>query len=269
VGRRINAFRYGARYESPEAAALPDWAVWRHTAYATTFEPAVIVYNRRFVPADEVPQTHAAFRELLSTRREKYTGKVTTYDNERSAVGFLFATQDSRAQPRFWELVATLGANAVSLHTSTSAMVERIASGKDYLSYNLIGSYALLRARHDPAIGVVLPADYTLVMSRIALLSRTAAHPNAARLWLDYLLSRRGQSVLASRSKLGSIRSDVTGDGTSDSLRRTLGPSLKAIGAGPTLLVFLDHAKRSEFLRRWRQEVRPVPAPAPGAVPLR
>lgn len=28
---------YATRYKSPEAGSLPDWAVWRDTAYGTTF----------------------------------------------------------------------------------------------------------------------------------------------------------------------------------------------------------------------------------------
>lgn len=244
---------FAVRYKSPEASALPEWSVWRDTAYGITFEPAVFVYNKHFVSGADIPQTHADFMRLLTTQREKYAGNVTTYDIERSAVGFLFATQDSRMQTRFWDLVQALGSNAVELETSTAVMVQRIASGKVYLGYNLIGSYALTRARRDPSIGVVLPKDYTLVMSRIALISKTAAHPNAARLWLDYLLSQRGQSQLSSRSELASIRSDVPGESTAAALRDTLGPRLKAIAVGPALLVFLDRAKQQEFLRHWRQ----------------
>ena len=245
---------FAARYRSPEAASLPEWAVWRDEAYGTTFEPAVFVYSTRFVAPQEVPQTHADFLRLISTQRDKYAGNVTTYDIEKSAVGFLFATQDSRVQTNFWELIKALGADAVELETSTSVMVQRIASGKDYLGYNLIGSYALTRARRDPSIGVVMPSDYTLVMSRIAVISKTASHPNAARLWLDYLLSKRGQTVLSTRSELFSIRSDVAGEFTAATLRKTLGPSLKAIAVGPALLVFLDQSKQLEFLRRWRRE---------------
>lgn len=245
---------FAARYKSPEVPSLPEWAVWRDEAFGTTFEPAVFVYSTRFVALGDVPQTHADFLRLISTQREKYAGNVITYDIEKSAVGFLFATQDSRMQSSFWELIKAMGADALDLETSTSVMVQRIASGKDYLGYNLIGSYALTRARRDPSIGVVMPSDYTLVMSRIALISKTAAHPNAARLWLDYLLSRRGQTVLSTRSELFSIRSDVTGEFTAATLRKTLGPSLKAIAVGPALLVFLDQSKQQEFLRRWRHE---------------
>lgn len=245
---------YATRYKSPEAGSLPDWAVWRDTAYGTTFEPAVFVYNKHFVTGNDVPATHADIVRLLTTQRAKYAGNVTTYDIEKSAVGFLFATQDSRIQTNFWELARALGANAVELEANTSVMVQRIASGKDYLGYNLIGSYALTRARRDPSIGVVLPRDYTLVMSRIALISKAAPHPNAARLWLDYLLSRRGQGLLSSHAELFSIRGDVPGEYTAATLRQQLGSRLKAIAVAPPLLVFLDRAKQQEFLRRWRRE---------------
>ncbi|MFG6487754.1 ABC transporter substrate-binding protein [Roseateles sp. BYS78W] len=245
---------YATRYRSPEIASLPDWAVWRETAYGTTFEPAVFVYNKHFVSGDEVPATHADVVRLLTSQRGKYAGNVTTYDIEKSAVGFLFATQDSRIQASFWELVRAMGADAVELEANTSVMVQRIAAGKVYLGYNLIGSYALTRARRDPSIGVVLPRDYTLVMSRIALITKSAANPNAARLWLDYLLSKRGQTVLSGKSELFSIREDVPGEYTAATLRRELGGRLKAIAVAPPLLVFLDRVKQQEFLRRWRRE---------------
>jgi iron(III) transport system substrate-binding protein len=247
---------HAAAYRSPEAVQLPEWAIWRDMAYGTTFEPAVFAYNKRFVAEGEVPHTHAAFMNLLATRRDKYVGKVLTYDVRRSAIGFLFASQDSRILHGFWDFVKLLGDNAVQFEPETAAMVQRIASGRSYLGYNLIGSYTLARARLDPAIGVVMPTDYTLVMSRIALISRYAPHPNAARLWLDYLLSHRGQTLLAQRAEMFAIRADVAGDLTSGKLRETLGASTKAINVGPALLVYRDQSKHAEFLRRWEQETQ-------------
>ena len=247
---------HAAPYKSPEAAALPEWAVWRDVAWGTTFEPAVFVHSRRYVQGSEIPQTHADFMALLTQRRDKYLGKVTTYDINRSAVGFLFATQDARVLHSWWDLARLLGRNAVQFEPETTAMVERIASGKAYLGYNLIGSYAVARARRDPAIGVVMPTDYTLVMSRIALLSKYAPHPAAARLWLDYLLSARGQNLLAQRAEMPALRNDVQGELTSAHLRLSLGDSMKAISVGPGLLVYRDQAKQGEFLRRWKHETQ-------------
>jgi len=243
-------------YRSPEARFLPDWAVWHDEAYGTTFEPAVFVYNKKLVPADEVPHDHSQFLHLITSRPEKYSGNVITYDIEKSAVGFLFLTQDSLVMPAFWNLLSALGARNVELEANTATMMERIASGKDLIGYNLIGSYALGRAKRDPSLGVVLPRDYTLVLSRVVLIARNAPHPNAAKLWLDYVLSRRGQAILAERSRLFSIRPDVTGEFTAAALAGALGASAHPIAVGSGLLVFLDRAKHQDIVKRWRQAIQ-------------
>lgn len=246
---------YAEAYKSPEARFIPEWAVWHDEAYGTTFEPAVFVYNKKLVPPGEVPQSHSEFLQLISTKPDKYSGNVITYDIEKSAVGFLFLSQDSLAMPEFWKLLGVLGALNVELEANTATMIERIASGKDLIGYNLLGSYALGRAKRDPALGVVLPRDYTLVLSRVILIAKNARHPSAARLWLDFVLSRRGQTVLAERSRVFSIRPDVTGEFTAATLARTLGASSRPIGVGSGLLVFLDKAKHREIIRRWRQAI--------------
>jgi len=244
---------HAATYKSPETPQLPEWAVWRDEAFGTTFEPAVFVYNKRLLAADEVPQSHSDLIRILNAKPAKFRGKVATYDIDKSAVGFLFATQDSRALAAFWNLASALGASNLDLESNTGVMMEHIASGDDLLGYNLIGSYAMTRAKRDPSLGIVLPKDYTLVMSRVLLIAKRAKNPNAARLWTDYLLSKRGQTLLAQRSDLFSIRADVDGEFTAAALTKALGASLYPINVGPGLLVYLDQAKRKEFLKRWQQ----------------
>lgn len=243
--------RHAAAYQSPEAAHLPDWAVWRNEAFATTFEPAVFVYNRKLLEDDAVPHTHADFIRVLRKHPQKFAGKVVTYDIRKAAVGFLFATQDSKTAPGFWSLAKALGASQVRLEPVAESILQRIASGEALLGYNVIGSYAIAKAEPDPSLGVVLPRDYTLVMSRVMLIARNAKHPNAARLWVDYVLSQRGQTLMATKSTLFSIRNDVAGEFTAGALTKVLGPSLRPIAVGPGLLVYLDQAKRRDFLERW------------------
>jgi iron(III) transport system substrate-binding protein len=239
-------------YRSPEAAALPAWAAWHDEAYGTTFEPIVFAYNRRAVSAEEVPQSHADLAGRLTQRQQKFRGKVATFDIESSEVGYLFATQDARINPHFWDNTRMLGALGLDVYNATTKILDRLAAGEDLFAYNVIGSYALARARVDPALGVVLPQDYTLVLSRVAFIARQARHPNAARLWLDYLLSRRGQTVIANESQLFAVRGDVEGRTTAAELSRELGSRLKPIPVGTSLLANLDRATREDFLRRWR-----------------
>ena len=139
-----------------------------------------------------------------------------------------------------WDLLSAMGAFDLKQTASTAIMLEKIASGENLIGYNLLGSYVAVRAQVDPALGYVLPTDFTLVLSRITFISRAAKHVNAARLWLDYLISKRGQTVMASQANLYAIRADVEGDFTASELKRLHGGSIKPIVVGQGLLFYLD-----------------------------
>jgi iron(III) transport system substrate-binding protein len=244
---------YGLPYKSQEAAALPAWATMNNTAYGTTFEPAVIVYNKRQVTGDEIPQTHTDFVKLLTTKTDKFKDKVITYDIEKSGVGFMFITQDLSVNGKFWDLAKALGAVNVRVQSSTGTMLERVSSGESLLGYNVLGSYALVRAKKDPNLGVVIPKDYTLVLSRVQFISKSTKHPNAAKLWMDFLLSKRGQTGIANEAKLYAIRSDVTGETTSAELSKEIGAGLKPLAINTSMLSYLDQTKRLAFLKQWQE----------------
>jgi iron(III) transport system substrate-binding protein len=246
-----------ATYESPEAKQLPQWAQYQKQAYGTTYEPLAIVYNKRLVPGGDVPQTRADLIKLLQTKPDQFKGRVTTYDIEKSGVGFNYLTQDARVNPQVtWDLVKAMGAAGPKLQSSTGAMMERISSGENLIGYNILGSYALTKAKKDPSIGYVYPKDYTLVVSRLVTISKKAQSPNAAKLWVDYLLSQRGQTLLANQASLFSIRADVEGETSMAGLTKQLGDSLKPIPIGAGLLVYLDQSKRLEFLKQWQQSIK-------------
>ena len=132
-------------------------------------------------------------------------------------------------------------------------MFKLIASGDALIGYNLLGSYTQRRARTDlPELGLVLPNDYTLLMSRVMFILRDAPHPNAAKLWLDYVLSKRGQQLI-SESGLGSVRSDVVGEFTPTSFEQNRERVIKPIAIDMDLLAHLDANARQAFLERWQR----------------
>jgi iron(III) transport system substrate-binding protein len=247
---------HALHYPSTEIDKLPAWSVWRTEAYGTTFEPVGLAYNERLLAGAQVPRTHAELARLLSGNGARFHDKVVAYDLANAGLGFLVATQDARMSPVFWDVARAMGRNGLRLVPTTSAMLDGIAGGQSLLAYNVLGSYSQRRAQADPSIALVYFHDYTLVVSRIAFINRRAAHPQAAKLWLDHLLSQRGQTVLAQRSGLFSLRSDVPGDETAAALARQLGSSLKPIAIGPSLMAYLDRTKRAEFLKEWDKATR-------------
>ena len=244
-------------YKSPEAKALPAWANWKDTAYGTTYEPISILYNKRLLKGDEIPQSHADLLRVLAN--PKFKGKVVTYDPERSGVGFSYLTQDLKNNPKgFWDMAGALGKAGVKVYTSTGAMMEKVSSGEALLGYNIIGSYAFLKAKKDPSIGYLYPSDYTVVMSRVMFISKHAKSPNAAKLWVDYVLSPRGQQVISDKADLFAIRSDIKGETTMAGLSKVLGNGAKPISIGQETIEYLDPRKRLDFLKKWQQALGTV-----------
>jgi iron(III) transport system substrate-binding protein len=72
-------------------------------------------------------------------------------------------------------------------------------------------------------------------------------------LWTDYLLSQRGQTVIANASKLYAIRADVTGETTSTELIKLVGEkNIKPLPVSPAVAEYLDPAIRMAFLKEWK-----------------
>ena len=249
---RLASEGYALKYKSVESAKMPAWSIWEDQAYGTTFEPAAFVYNKRLIDAKDVPQTHADFVKLI--QQPKFKDKVTTYDIEKSGLGFMLMAQDARVNPKFADLLGAFGVAKVRVQSSTGTMMERISSGENLIGYNVVGSYALVRAKTDPSIGVVMPKDYTLVLSRVLFINKGAKNPNAAKLWLDYMLSHRAQNIIANESKLFAIRDDVTGEATSAALIKQVGKdNVKPVPVHPSLMEYLAPAKRMAFLKQWKE----------------
>jgi iron(III) transport system substrate-binding protein len=242
-------------YASPEAPKLPGWAVYKGEAWGTTYEPSVIIYNKRLVTADEVPHDHAALVKLLNAKPDKFKGKVTTYDIEKSGVGFMFVVQDTKYFPGMKDLEKAFGKVSYRVYASTGNMLEKVSSGEHLLGYNVLGSYALVRAKKDPSLGVVLPKDYTLVLSRVMFIGKQAKNPNAAKVWTDYILSKRGQAMIGGAVELFAIRTDVDAEYTAASLNKELGANVKPIPVSAEIVTYLDPKKRLDFLSAWKAEL--------------
>jgi iron(III) transport system substrate-binding protein len=246
---------YALAYESPEKAKLPTWSVYENQAYGTTFEPIVFVYNKAELTPEEVPQTHADLAKLFKEKADVLEGRVTSYDIENSGIGFLTVAVDSRQSEAFWDIPKALGSVHTKFVSGSGQMIDSVASGENVFAYNQIGSYAR-RVADNPDVGVIMPSDYTLVMSRVAFIPAKAPHPNAGKLWLDYLLSQRGQTIVMNQAGLYSLRSDVDGEFSAATLTKQLGTALKPIPISPEILETLDKTFISEFLAKWKAAVR-------------
>ena len=242
---------YAQIHKTSMSEKLPSWTNWRNEAFGVTFEPVVVVYNKEYFKGRKIPRNRSQLIELLQNSNDDLFGKIATYDIQRSGFGFLVLARDQEHYSAIWDLIRSFGRNSVKLYTNTAAILDRVSAGKFVIGYNVLGSYAATRAERDPSIGIILPSDFTVVMSRIALIPRYARSTNKGKLFLDYVLSARGQRVLAEKAGLNAVHPTVMGDRTATKMHEVAGPSLRPIKVGPGLLVYLDQFKRSKILANW------------------
>ncbi len=242
---------FAQTFSSPNTENLPSWANWRNEAFGFTYEPVVMVYNKAAFKNKPIPDTHEALATALRTDDKFYKNSVGTYDIRSSGVGYLFAAQDEILSSISGRLKESFGRASTRVYCCTSEILDAIATGQLVLGYNLLGSYALDRARKDNRIGVIMPDDYTLVMSRVAFITKEAKNPATANAFLDFLLSQEGQALISSKSGLIAIDPRIDGDFSISSIQAGKPLKFVPIKLGPALMVYLDQLKRRRFLTEW------------------
>jgi iron(III) transport system substrate-binding protein len=247
---------YAQESRLPMSGRWPRWANWRDTAYALTFEPAVFVYHKPSFADEPPPATRGEFVEFLRRAGDRVYGRIATYDIERSGIGFMFMARDQEQFPDIWSVVRAFGAAGGKLYSTSSAILERIADGRFVFGYNIIGSYAADWASRYPDVGIVLPRDYTIVMSRIGLVPAAAASPDLGRSYLEYFMSAEGQTVLARELQIAAVNPDVSGENTANAIQTTMGAQLRPVPVSPGLMVYLDQVKRTRLIKRWNEALR-------------
>ena len=234
-------------YPSPEASALPAGAAYRDLAYSTTLEPLLTLVNRECFDVSVAAGSLDEIAATINRDPAKFYGRVASYDIESNGLGFLALLLESRRSANFSACLQTLARCKPKIFGSNPLLVEEVVSGRAALGYHVLGSYALRAVAAHPALAVAASNTPALAVPRVAIISSRAPHSRAARLFLDYLLSRDGQQQLL-EAGLFPIRTDINAaaPGSVNVL------PLRIDQGGGELL---DAAQRRELLEQWRAAI--------------
>lgn len=247
---------YAQGVVTPDTATWPAWANWRDTAYALTFEPAVFAYHKPSFAGSEPPATRADLMRWMAENPARAKGRIGTYDVTRSGVGYLFLARDQELYPQIWTVVEAMGRAGVQQFPTSGELLERIADGRLALGYNLLGSYAAEWARQHPDVGLILPRDFTVVVSRVGVVPSAARSPDLGRDFLAYMMSPEGQSLLSETLRLSAVSLEVAGQTSpAGGMQDLAGLRLKPVPVSPGLLAYLDQATRAKLLARWNRAI--------------
>lgn len=230
----------GYRYVSDLTRALPDARRWRDELWGITTEPAVIAYNKTLLKAEDVPRSRFALLDAMRTQPEILRGRVATYDIAASGLGYLFAYGDSLEATTFGSLIEGFARIDAVATCCSAEIIEDVANGRFMIAYNVLGSYV---ANADaPGVGIILPEDYTLILSRAYMIPKQAGNLAAGTEFLDFLLAPEAQALLSRAGLVAPIDPDETG----------LTPSARRfIALSPALLVARDQTRRAALFQLW------------------
>ena len=191
-----------AAYRSPETKFIDrdmvdDEGYW--TAYYVN--PYVLGYNTNLVTKDQVPKT---YEELLD---DKWKGGKISIDD--SAYGFLAGLIRAWGKEKAVDYFKKLAAQKPVVMRGNTNRVQLTMAGE----YPLIIAYAPTIQR-ETSLGHPMdwvPLEPAPVQVNPMMLAAHAPHPNAAKLFIDFLLSKEGQKMLVGFRRIP-VRSDVDAD---------------------------------------------------------
>jgi iron(III) transport system substrate-binding protein len=188
-----------AAYRSPETKKIPA-DLFDKNGYWTAYyiNPYTLGYNTRQVQKEEVPKT---YEELLNP---KWKAQKISIDNTSYNLlgGLITAWGKDKAMAYFKKLAA----QEPSVMRGDSNRVQLAAAGE----FPLIISFApiIQRAASEGAPMDWVPLEPVSVQMNPLLLGAHSAHPNAAKLFIDFVLSEEGQKQLVGLSRIP-VREDV------------------------------------------------------------
>jgi iron(III) transport system substrate-binding protein len=169
---------------------IPEWSDKDGHFFGYSASALGIGYNTKLVPTPP--------KEWADLTKEEWKGKVNIPDPALSGsaldfvTGYLSGKGDSG-----WELleqykkngVAMAGANQEALDPVITGAKSIVVAGVDYLTYQA-------KAKGEP-IDMIYPASGTVISPRPASIIKTSKNPDAAKAYIDYLLSDEAQAMIA------------------------------------------------------------------------
>jgi len=226
-------------YRSPEAKALPAGYMEKEARWtASNVHVMIIMVNKSLVKAGEMPKN---WKDLFDP---KWKGKIVMTNPEKS--GTAYAQVYGIHKLYGWDGIKKLIANATILDTA-SLIYKGVAAGEYPLGITL--EYAAHRyiVGGDKNVGMIYPADGTFVSPEGAGIVKGCPHPEEAKKFVDYLISKKVEDEIFDKFSRRPARLDAE---DTEGL-----PSLKKI----TVLKSFDPMEAStlvkEILGRWKEIV--------------
>ena len=230
-------------YEDPNAPNLPDYAKLAPGVYAVSEDPVIAVFNKALLPESEQPTTMAELAEQAAD----LDGKIGTTDIGNAVQFGATTTYVDTFDEEAWEALETIGQHT-SVESGTGPLVTKLAQGQYAVAFFVSGS---VRALLTPDVAQIVNYRYledgTPLLPRALGVTSEAAHPNAAKVFANWLLSVEGQTI-ACQTGFTPYRAGVDCEFGLPAIEATVGADNLVFGTFDRSLA----DERFETLDRWK-----------------
>jgi len=189
------------RYRTPLRAALRDGFSDKEGFVNGIYaQPRVFLYNTRMVARDKAPQS---FEDLLDPRWKDKLGMDTTdYD-------WLASLMDYYGRGKALEYAGKLAKQQLNMRRGPTLLSQLAVAGEFPIVIDAFPEEVLQLRNAKAPIDFVFSEPFVPVKTPTAVsIAAGAPHPHAAALFVDFLLSKPGQDIMAAQGRWAS-RKDV------------------------------------------------------------
>jgi iron(III) transport system substrate-binding protein len=191
-----------AKYDSPERRTFPEGHKDNEGFWTTMYtSPMVLTYNTRLVSPAELPKDYA---ELLNP---KWKGRLALDSSDFEWYANLRKIWGAERAQKFLE---GLRKQEVRLVQGRALLTELLGSGEVAMLVNNFLQNAIEAKRKGSAVEM-LPLDPVVSAAGLVGINKFAPHPNAAKLFVDFVLSKEGQELIVKTDR-SSVRKDIAGN---------------------------------------------------------
>jgi iron(III) transport system substrate-binding protein len=189
------------RYRTPLRAALRDGFTDKEGFINGIYaQPRVFLYNTRMVARDKAPQS---FEDLLDPRWKDKLGMDTTdYD-------WLASLIDYYGRGKALEYAGKLAKQQLNLRRGPTLLSQLAVAGEFPVVIDAFPEEVLQLRNAKAPIDFIFSEPFVPVKTPTAVsIAAGAPHPHAAALFVDFLLSKAGQDIMAAQGRWAS-RKDI------------------------------------------------------------
>jgi iron(III) transport system substrate-binding protein len=193
---------YFAKHDSPERKFFPEGHKDNEGYWATMYtSPMVLSYNTRLVSPAELP------KDYFDLLQPKWKGRLGLDSADFEWYANLRKTWGPEKAQKFLE---GLKRQEVRLVQGRALLTELLTGGEIAILVNNFLQNAIEAKRKGSPVEM-LALDPVVSAAGLVGINKLAPHGNAARLFVDFVLSKEGQELIVKTDR-SSVRKDVAGN---------------------------------------------------------